>query len=78
MDRVLSETRKPRMLLLGMCNEVPNAMPCSGKNHKQQAANEPNPNRNNVQNLLNFTTRLWVEAAHHILIPHSHCNKHQH
>lgn len=61
-----------------MCDRVPNAMPSSGKDDKQQAADEANPHRNDVQNLLNLPIRLRVEAAHHVLVSQSHRNEHQH
>lgn len=55
--------------LFGVCNGVANPVPCSGKSHKQQTADESNPDWNNIQNLLNLKHCLWVEAVHHILVP---------
>ncbi|KAI8532071.1 hypothetical protein RHMOL_Rhmol11G0184900 [Rhododendron molle] len=52
-------------------------MPSGRKDDKQQAANNPNPNRNYVQNLPNLMARPWVKATLHILIPQGHSNKHK-
>lgn len=64
--------------LFAWSNRVPNSMPSRGKNHEQQAANKPNSDRNNAQNLLSFVLRRWIKAAQDVLVSHSHSNEHQH
>lgn len=66
------------MISLFRRDGITDSVPSCGKNNKEQAADEANSNRNNVQNLLCLMSSCRVQAAHHVLVPQGHRSEHQH
>jgi len=68
---------KDWLQLFALHDGVADPMPSGRENHKQQAADETNPNWDNTQNLLSLMFRHRIKAAQNILLPQSHRNKHE-
>lgn len=59
-------------------NRKPNTVSSGGKNNKQQAGYNTNPNRKYIQHLFRFLTRIRIKATNHVLVPQRHSNKDKH
>ncbi|KAK4750001.1 hypothetical protein SAY87_027450 [Trapa incisa] len=56
---------------------VADPVPPSGKDHEEQAAEDPHTDGRDVEHLLGLVPRRRVEATHHVSVPQGHGSEHK-